>query len=251
MSKLLPPHGGGALKPLLLEGQAAEAECARAAKMKRVPLTSRETGDLIMMGIGAFTPLRGFMGQADWKGACDDHDPAHQGRPLLAHPHHALRGEGARRLHHDRRGGGALGHRDRHPRWATMKVDREVRHRQGPRVQAGLPDHRPEAPGRQEGHGAGRGQPRRARSRCSPSPTSPRCSRASTSAPPRRARCSRSAAGARSPRCSSATRCTAPTPTWPGSPSRSATASTSTSSWASSSPATSRPRCASRPSTPS
>ncbi len=39
--------------------------------MKRVPLTSRETGDLIMMGIGAFTPLRGFMGQADWQGACD------------------------------------------------------------------------------------------------------------------------------------------------------------------------------------
>lgn len=71
MSQLLPPHGGGSLKPLLLEGQAAEAERARAAKMKRVPLTSRETGDLIMMGIGAFTPLRGFMGKADWQGACD------------------------------------------------------------------------------------------------------------------------------------------------------------------------------------
>jgi ATP sulfurylase len=25
-----------------------------------------------MLGIGAFTPLDGFMGQADWKGACVD-----------------------------------------------------------------------------------------------------------------------------------------------------------------------------------
>ena len=34
--------------------------------------TSRETGDLIMMGIGGFTPLTGFMGQADWKGVCEN-----------------------------------------------------------------------------------------------------------------------------------------------------------------------------------
>jgi sulfate adenylyltransferase len=31
----------------------------------------RETSDLIMLGIGAFTPLDGFMGEADWKGCCD------------------------------------------------------------------------------------------------------------------------------------------------------------------------------------
>ena len=72
MSQLVPPHGSAQLKPLLLEGAAREAEIKRAAGLKRVPLTSRETGDLIMMGIGGFTPLDGFMGKADWRGVCDD-----------------------------------------------------------------------------------------------------------------------------------------------------------------------------------
>ena len=68
MSKLVPPHGSPTLKPLLLEGEARDAEVKKAAGLKRVPLTSRETGDLIMLGIGGFTPLDGFMGKADWKG---------------------------------------------------------------------------------------------------------------------------------------------------------------------------------------
>jgi sulfate adenylyltransferase len=71
MSKLVPPHGSAQLKPLLLEGQAREQEIKKAATLKRVPMTSRETGDLIMMGIGAFTPLDGFMGRDDWQGCCD------------------------------------------------------------------------------------------------------------------------------------------------------------------------------------
>jgi sulfate adenylyltransferase len=72
MSQLVPPHGSPTLKPLLLEGAEREAEIQRAQGMTRVPLTSRETGDLIMMGIGGFTPLDGFMGHDDWKGVCDD-----------------------------------------------------------------------------------------------------------------------------------------------------------------------------------
>jgi len=35
-------------------------------------MTSRETSDLIMMGIGAFTPLDGFMGRDDWQGCCEN-----------------------------------------------------------------------------------------------------------------------------------------------------------------------------------
>ncbi len=70
MSKLVPPHGGPELTPLLLEGEARAAELKKAEGLKRVPMTSRETGDLIMMGIGAFTPLDGFMNRDDWKGAC-------------------------------------------------------------------------------------------------------------------------------------------------------------------------------------
>jgi sulfate adenylyltransferase len=35
-------------------------------------MTSRETSDLIMMGIGAFTPLDGFMDRADWRSVSQD-----------------------------------------------------------------------------------------------------------------------------------------------------------------------------------
>jgi sulfate adenylyltransferase len=72
MSQLVPPHGSPELKPLLLEGKAHEAEVKKAKGLKRVPLASRETGDLIMMGIGGFTPLDGFMGKADWQSVCDN-----------------------------------------------------------------------------------------------------------------------------------------------------------------------------------
>jgi sulfate adenylyltransferase len=71
MSTLVRPHGGGALKPLLLEGPEREQELRRAAELPKVPMTSRETSDLIMMAIGAFTPLGGFMGHDDWKGCCE------------------------------------------------------------------------------------------------------------------------------------------------------------------------------------
>jgi sulfate adenylyltransferase len=73
MSKLVPPHGSPELKPLLLEGQAKTEEIKKAQQLKKVPLTSRETGDLIMLGIGAFTPLDGFMGKEDWKSCCDNY----------------------------------------------------------------------------------------------------------------------------------------------------------------------------------
>lgn len=72
MGKLVNPHGSPTLKCLLLEGKEREEEIKKASKLKRVPMTSRETGDLIMMGIGAFTPLDGFMGYEDWKAVCDE-----------------------------------------------------------------------------------------------------------------------------------------------------------------------------------
>jgi len=71
MSKLVNPHGGGELKPLLLQGTALTEEKKRAASLPKVRITSRETGDVIMMGIGGFTPLDGFMTKADWQGVCD------------------------------------------------------------------------------------------------------------------------------------------------------------------------------------
>jgi sulfate adenylyltransferase len=71
MSYLIPPHGGK-LKALLLKGKVLEEALKKANTLPQIRMTSRERDDLIMMGIGAFSPLEGFMGKADWKGVCDE-----------------------------------------------------------------------------------------------------------------------------------------------------------------------------------
>ena len=71
MSNLVKPHGGGDLKPLLLAGAELEAERQRARSLPRLRVSSRERGDIVMLGIGGFTPLEGFMSRADWRGVCD------------------------------------------------------------------------------------------------------------------------------------------------------------------------------------
>jgi len=71
MAKLVNPHGGDKIKPLLLKGAALEEEKARAASLPQIKCSSRETGDIIMLGIGGFTPLDGFMTRANWEGVCD------------------------------------------------------------------------------------------------------------------------------------------------------------------------------------
>ncbi len=70
MSKLIKPHGSDKLMPLLLEGDALKTEMAKADGLPKFKMSSRETGDIIMMGIGGFTPLTGFMNKADWEGVC-------------------------------------------------------------------------------------------------------------------------------------------------------------------------------------
>ncbi|MFQ3573176.1 MAG: sulfate adenylyltransferase [Thermodesulfovibrionales bacterium] len=75
--ELVNPHGKEKkLKPLLLSGQELEEEKQKAEKLKKISITSRESGDLIMMGIGGFTPLTGFMGKADWQGVCKEYKMA-------------------------------------------------------------------------------------------------------------------------------------------------------------------------------
>ncbi len=69
-SKLISPHGSSELVELLLKGEELAEEKKKAEKLPKLPLSSRETGDLIMMGIGGFTPLTGFMGRDDWKSVC-------------------------------------------------------------------------------------------------------------------------------------------------------------------------------------
>jgi sulfate adenylyltransferase len=72
MSKLVAPHGGKGLVCALLEGAELEAEKSKAAGLKQIEISARAKGDLIMMGIGGFSPLTGFMTKADWKGVCEN-----------------------------------------------------------------------------------------------------------------------------------------------------------------------------------
>jgi len=71
MALLIPPHGGR-LTLALVQGEELEYEKKRASEFTQVRMSSRETSDLIMIGIGAFCPLRGFMGKEDWRLVCDE-----------------------------------------------------------------------------------------------------------------------------------------------------------------------------------
>jgi sulfate adenylyltransferase len=56
----------------MLEGEQLDAERARARALRTIRVGSREKGDLVMLGIGGFTPLDGFMTRDDWQGVCDE-----------------------------------------------------------------------------------------------------------------------------------------------------------------------------------
>ena len=69
---LVSPHGSVDLKPLLFSSLEAEEAKGRSRDFKsKVAMTSRELSDLLMLGMGAYTPLDGFMGYDDWLGVCE------------------------------------------------------------------------------------------------------------------------------------------------------------------------------------
>ena len=70
---LVPPHGALNLKPLLLAGEALKEARIRAARLPHVQIGAREVGDLVMLGIGGYTPLDGFMARADWESVCREY----------------------------------------------------------------------------------------------------------------------------------------------------------------------------------
>lgn len=73
MGTLVKPHGReGKLRPLLLSGEELAGEQARAGSLKKILITSRESSDCVMLGIGAFTPLNGFMSREDWLSCCSE-----------------------------------------------------------------------------------------------------------------------------------------------------------------------------------
>lgn len=72
MSKLVSPHGGGGLKALLAPRAQRPELLKRATGLTKVPMTSREVSDVLMMAMGAYTPLEGFMGKGNWRRVCLD-----------------------------------------------------------------------------------------------------------------------------------------------------------------------------------
>ena len=72
MPQLVPPHGSDRPLPLLLPEAERAEEIEHAETLLKIPLTSREVSDLFMLGMGAYTPLEGFMGEADWRGSTVD-----------------------------------------------------------------------------------------------------------------------------------------------------------------------------------
>ncbi|MBI2368944.1 MAG: sulfate adenylyltransferase [Deltaproteobacteria bacterium] len=63
---LIPPHGG-TLVDRVLVGEARAEALARAAELPKVVLNARAMSDLELLAVGAFSPLQGFMRQADYQ----------------------------------------------------------------------------------------------------------------------------------------------------------------------------------------
>ncbi len=68
---LIAPHGG-TLVDRVLSPAAAKNAATEAASLKSITLSQREQCDLEMIAIGAFSPLKGFMGRADFTSVCKD-----------------------------------------------------------------------------------------------------------------------------------------------------------------------------------
>lgn len=69
---LIPPLGGRGLLPRMAAPGERDALLRQAADLPRVELSGRAYGDLVMLGIGGFTPLRGFMSKEDWRSVCEN-----------------------------------------------------------------------------------------------------------------------------------------------------------------------------------
>ncbi len=71
ITNLVQPHGGKLL-PLLVEGEERDEALGRASSLPPVRLNSREVSDLIMLGMGALSPLKGFLNREDYQSVVAD-----------------------------------------------------------------------------------------------------------------------------------------------------------------------------------
>jgi sulfate adenylyltransferase len=70
MTHLVPPHGVGGLKPLRVAEDLRAQQLTHAQTLQKIPMSSCEVCDLLLLSMGAYTPLDGFMVEADWRGVC-------------------------------------------------------------------------------------------------------------------------------------------------------------------------------------
>ncbi|MDH4227742.1 MAG: sulfate adenylyltransferase [Deltaproteobacteria bacterium] len=70
MIQQIEPHGGKLINRIL-EGKEREEASKRSKELKKVTLTEREISDLEMIGIGALSPLEGFMRKDDYHSVMD------------------------------------------------------------------------------------------------------------------------------------------------------------------------------------
>jgi len=69
--QLIAPHGGTLIDRFVEAEKAAELT-ASAASLPVITLSAKQACDLEMLAIGAFSPLTGFVGSADFKSICTD-----------------------------------------------------------------------------------------------------------------------------------------------------------------------------------
>ena len=70
-NETIPPHGGTLVNLIAPENEAAR-QSAEAEHLPKVTIGRRELSDLEMMGVGALSPLTGFMGEKDYRSVLEE-----------------------------------------------------------------------------------------------------------------------------------------------------------------------------------
>ena len=70
---LVKPHGHSELSPRLVDETQRSDHLAEAKTLRSIRMTSRELSDLLMFGMGAYSPLEGFMNEESWRKCCTDY----------------------------------------------------------------------------------------------------------------------------------------------------------------------------------
>ena len=74
---LVKPHGHSELNPRLIAETQRPDHLAEAKTLRTIRMTSRELSDLLMFGMGAYSPLEGFMNEESWRKCCTDYTTDH------------------------------------------------------------------------------------------------------------------------------------------------------------------------------